>query len=57
MKTDGRFRGAGLRTAILPVALVVALLGAACTTDSTAPSPSLVGTWDLIGFTDMGQPR
>jgi hypothetical protein len=26
----------------------------ACGTDSTAPSPSLVGTWDLIGFTDMG---
>lgn len=36
------------------VALVGALLGAACATDTTAPSPSLVGTWDLVGFTDMG---
>jgi hypothetical protein len=44
----------GLRTAILPATLIAALLGAACATDSTAPSPSLVGTWDLIGFTDMG---
>jgi hypothetical protein len=44
----------GLRTAILPVALVAGLLGAACATGSTAPGPSLVGTWDLIGFTDMG---
>jgi hypothetical protein len=43
----------GLRPASLPAAVVVAFL-AACATDSTAPSTSLVGTWDLIGFTDMG---
>jgi hypothetical protein len=42
-----------LRTATLPVALAVAVL-ASCSTDSTAPVTSLVGTWDLIGFTDMG---
>lgn len=36
------------------VAAVVLLLAAACGTDSTAPSTSLVGTWDFIGFTDMG---
>jgi hypothetical protein len=27
---------------------------AACGTDNTGPTPSLVGTWDLVGFTDMG---
>lgn len=44
----------GLCTTSLRVAAVVALLAAACGKDSTAPSTSLVGTWDLIGFTDMG---
>jgi len=33
---------------------VVALLAAACGKDSSGPSTSLVGTWDLVGFTDMG---
>lgn len=42
------------RTSRLRVAALVALLAAACGKDNTAPSPSLVGTWDLIGFTDMG---
>ncbi len=36
------------------VAPVVLLLVAACGTNGTAPSTSLVGTWDFIGFTDMG---
>lgn len=44
----------GLHTTGLLVGLVAALLGAACGTDSTGPSTSLVGTWDLVGFTDMG---
>ena len=39
---------------LLPIALVGALLGGGCGTDSTGPTPSLVGAWDLIGFTDMG---
>ena len=32
----------------------LALAGAACTNDGTAPSISLVGAWDFIGFTDAG---
>lgn len=36
------------------IAVAVLLLAAACGTDSTAPSTSLVGTWDFIEFTDMG---
>ena len=31
-----------------------ALLAAACSEDSTAPSLSLVGTWDFVGFSDGG---
>ena len=38
----------------LSLACAGPFLGAACGDDSTAPSLSLVGTWDLIGFTDMG---
>jgi hypothetical protein len=38
----------------LSLALAAPFLGAACGNDSTAPSLSLIGTWDLIGFTDMG---
>jgi hypothetical protein len=38
----------------LSLAFSVPFLGAACSNDSTAPSTSLIGTWDLIGFTDMG---
>lgn len=44
----------GLRAAGLCAVAAVALLAAACGKDGTAPSTSLVGTWDLIGFTDMG---
>ncbi len=33
---------------------VGATLLAACATDNTGPGPSLVGTWDLVGYTDMG---
>jgi hypothetical protein len=35
------------------VAATVVLASAACK-DSTDPAPSLVGTWDLIGFSDGG---
>jgi hypothetical protein len=48
-----RFSSIGLHTRWLSVGLVATLLGAACA-DSTAPGTSLVGTWDLVGFTDMG---
>jgi hypothetical protein len=48
-----RLTAVALRAANFPVAAVVALL-AACSTDSSAPGTSLVGTWDLVGFTDMG---
>ena len=39
-----------------PVLVFVAstLLSGACGDDSTAPELSLVGTWDLIGFSDGG---
>jgi hypothetical protein len=42
-----------LRAAGLAVAAAGTLLGA-CGSDSTAPTPELVGTWDLVGFTDSG---
>jgi hypothetical protein len=42
-----------LRAAGLAVAAAVTVL-AACGSDSTAPGPELVGTWDLVGFTDAG---
>jgi hypothetical protein len=32
----------------------LALAGAACVNDGTAPGISLVGAWDFIGFTDAG---
>ena len=41
-----------LRVAGLAVAAAGTLLGAC--SDSTAPGPELVGTWDLVGFTDGG---
>jgi hypothetical protein len=41
-----------LRAAGLAVAAAGTLLGAC--SDSTAPGPELVGTWDLVGFTDSG---
>jgi hypothetical protein len=48
----------GLRTAGYRVTAVVALLAGACAKDSTGPSmvptATLVGTWDLVGFSDMG---
>ena len=39
-----------------PVLVFVAstLLSGACGDSSTEPDPSLVGTWDLIGFSDDG---
>ena len=42
-----------LHRTTLRVAAVAALL-AACGDDSTAPVTSLVGTWNLVGFTDAG---
>jgi hypothetical protein len=41
-----------LRAAGLALAAAGTLLGAC--SDSTAPGPELVGTWDLVGFTDAG---
>ena len=41
-----------LRVAGLVVAAAGTMLGAC--SDSTAPGPELVGTWDLVGFTDAG---
>ena len=41
-----------LRAAGLAVAATGILLGAC--SDSTAPGPDLVGTWDLVGFSDSG---
>lgn len=49
-----RLVSSGLYAVRLSLALGGPFLGAACGDDSTAPSPSLIGTWDLIGFTDMG---
>lgn len=49
-----RLTPTGLPTTMLRVVAVVAFLAAACGKDGTTPSTSLVGTWDLIGFTDMG---
>ena len=37
----------------LGAAFIAALL-IACSDESTAPTTSLVGTWDLTGFSDMG---
>jgi hypothetical protein len=42
-----------LRAGVLSAFVAAALL-TACGSDSTGPNTSLVGTWDLIGFTDMG---
>jgi hypothetical protein len=42
-----------LRAGGLAVVAAGTLL-AACGSDSTAPGPELVGTWDLVGFTDSG---
>jgi hypothetical protein len=47
-----RLIAVALHVTSLPVAAAVALM-AACS-DGTAPHASLVGTWDLVGFTDMG---
>jgi hypothetical protein len=38
----------------LCLGLTLALIVASCGSDSTGPSGSLTGTWDLIGFADMG---
>lgn len=42
------------RTPGLRVAALVAVMAAACGNESAFPGTSLVGTWDLIGFGDMG---
>jgi hypothetical protein len=49
-----RLTSSELRTAGVRVAIVAAFLASACATDSTGPGTSLVATWDLIGFTEMG---
>jgi len=38
----------------LALTWVLALALAACNNDQTAPSVSLVGVWDFVGFTDGG---
>src|SRR4051812_36783735 len=38
----------------LCLGLTLALIVAGCGSDSTGPSGSLTGTWDLIGFPGMG---
>ena len=38
----------------LRVAALLVLLSAACGKDTTAPATSVVGTWHLVGFSDMG---
>jgi hypothetical protein len=38
----------------LPSTLILGLFAAACGSYPTAPSGSLAGTWDVLGFTDMG---
>jgi len=45
---------AGRRVRYLALTWVLALALAACNNDGTAPSVSLVGVWDFIGFTDGG---
>ena len=42
------------RRAWLSLALFLGLSATGCGTDSTGPSGSLVGTWDVLGFTDTG---
>lgn len=49
-----RLVSSGLYAVYLSLAFAAPFLGAACGDDSTAPSPSLIGRWDLIGFSDMG---
>lgn len=38
----------------LRVAALVAVLATACGKDTTAPGTPVVGTWHLVGFSDMG---
>ena len=45
---------AGRRVRYLALTWVLALALAACNNDQTAPSVSLVGGWDFVGFTDGG---
>lgn len=45
---------AGRRVRYLALTWVLALALAACNNDQTAPSVSLVGVWDFVGFTDGG---
>jgi hypothetical protein len=42
------------RATVLAVALFACALSGGCGEDATAPASSLVGTWDIIGFTDAG---
>jgi hypothetical protein len=48
-----RLTSIALRTASRSIAVGATLL-AACATDNTGPGVSLVGTWDLVGYTDTG---
>ena len=41
-------------TPLRALAFIAAVVSAACGTDGTGPTIPLVGTWDLVGFTDGG---
>lgn len=43
-----------LRSIGVRVTLLAALFTAACGQDAIQPATSLVGSWDLVGFTDAG---
>jgi hypothetical protein len=49
-----RLTPVGLLTVSLRIAAGVALLATACRRESTGPNTSLIGTWDLVGYSDMG---
>lgn len=44
----------GRRAVGLYVATVVALVISGCGDNGTGPGASLVGSWDIVGFSDMG---
>lgn len=44
----------GARSSCVALIWGLALSSGSCKNDGTAPNISLVGTWDLIGFTDAG---
>jgi len=43
-----------MRTILLIALSSLLLLGCCCSKDSTSPTRSLEGTWDLVGYSDHG---